>query len=177
MARSLREERPLRRSWLRGGMSRLPLGLEERQKARESGYAVVRPLRLHRQGIVGGSAEGPGAGRRHDGEGAARAARSRCASAGKPRRGAPGFSHRHCGARQRHAIAESATRAFRARPITPAARGARSRHSSRRDPRDGQRHAGMVWITGGDSSTLEDFWTRGQPRQRSIPPVHSARLA
>jgi len=31
------------------------------------------------------------------------------------------------------------------------------------DPRDGQRHAAMVWITGGDSSTLEDFWTEGSP--------------
>ena len=29
------------------------------------------------------------------------------------------------------------------------------------DPRDGQRHAAIVWITGGDSSTLGDFWTEG----------------
>jgi len=27
------------------------------------------------------------------------------------------------------------------------------------DPRDGQRHAAIVWITGGDSSSLDDFWT------------------
>lgn len=31
------------------------------------------------------------------------------------------------------------------------------------DPRDGQRHAAIVWITGGDSSTLGDFWTDGAP--------------
>jgi len=31
------------------------------------------------------------------------------------------------------------------------------------DPRDGQRHAAIVWITGGDSSTLDDFWTEGTP--------------
>jgi len=31
------------------------------------------------------------------------------------------------------------------------------------DPRDGQRHAAIIWITGGDSSTLEDFWTEGSP--------------
>jgi len=31
------------------------------------------------------------------------------------------------------------------------------------DPRDGQRHAAIVWITGGDSSTLEDFWSEGSP--------------
>jgi len=31
------------------------------------------------------------------------------------------------------------------------------------DPKDGQRHAAIVWITGGDSSTLEDFWTEGPP--------------
>jgi hypothetical protein len=29
------------------------------------------------------------------------------------------------------------------------------------DPRDGQRHAAIVWITGGDSSTLDDFWSEG----------------
>lgn len=32
------------------------------------------------------------------------------------------------------------------------------------DPRDGQRHAAVVWITGGDSSSLGDFWTPGAPR-------------
>jgi len=31
------------------------------------------------------------------------------------------------------------------------------------DPRDHQRHAAIVWITGGDSSTLGDFWTDGSP--------------
>jgi acetyl esterase/lipase len=29
------------------------------------------------------------------------------------------------------------------------------------DPGDGQRHPAIVWITGGDSSTLGDFWTEG----------------
>lgn len=32
------------------------------------------------------------------------------------------------------------------------------------DPRDGQRHAAIVWITGGDSSSLGDFWTEGPPQ-------------
>jgi hypothetical protein len=31
------------------------------------------------------------------------------------------------------------------------------------DPRDGQRHAALVWITGGDSNSLDDFWTPGRP--------------
>ncbi|MFT4243448.1 MAG: prolyl oligopeptidase family serine peptidase [Acidovorax sp.] len=29
------------------------------------------------------------------------------------------------------------------------------------DPRDGQRHPVMVWLTGGDSNTLGDFWSEG----------------
>ena len=29
------------------------------------------------------------------------------------------------------------------------------------DPRDGRRHPAMVWLTGGDSNTLGDFWTEG----------------
>jgi pimeloyl-ACP methyl ester carboxylesterase len=29
------------------------------------------------------------------------------------------------------------------------------------DPRDGEKHAAIVWLTGGDSSTLDDFWTEG----------------
>jgi acetyl esterase/lipase len=29
------------------------------------------------------------------------------------------------------------------------------------DPRDGERHAAIVWLTGGDSSTLDDFWSEG----------------
>lgn len=31
------------------------------------------------------------------------------------------------------------------------------------DPRDGRRHAALVWITGGDSNSLDDFWTPGAP--------------
>jgi hypothetical protein len=31
------------------------------------------------------------------------------------------------------------------------------------DPRDGRRHAALVWITGGDSNSLDNFWTRGAP--------------
>ena len=31
------------------------------------------------------------------------------------------------------------------------------------DPRDGQRHAALVWITGGDSNSLDEFWTPGTP--------------
>jgi acetyl esterase/lipase len=29
------------------------------------------------------------------------------------------------------------------------------------NPRDGQRHPAIVWITGGDSNSLDDFWTPG----------------
>ena len=29
------------------------------------------------------------------------------------------------------------------------------------DPGDGQKHPAIVWLTGGDSNTLEDFWTEG----------------
>lgn len=29
------------------------------------------------------------------------------------------------------------------------------------DPRDGKKHPAIVWLTGGDSSTLDDFWTEG----------------
>jgi acetyl esterase/lipase len=29
------------------------------------------------------------------------------------------------------------------------------------DPRDGQRHPAIIWLTGGDSNTLDDFWTAG----------------
>ena len=29
------------------------------------------------------------------------------------------------------------------------------------DPRDGKRHPAIVWLTGGDSSTLDDFWSPG----------------
>lgn len=31
------------------------------------------------------------------------------------------------------------------------------------DPQDGKRHPAIIWITGGDSSTLEDFWSEGPP--------------
>lgn len=31
------------------------------------------------------------------------------------------------------------------------------------DPRDGRKHAAVVWITGGDSNSLDDFWTPGTP--------------
>ena len=31
------------------------------------------------------------------------------------------------------------------------------------DPRDGQQHAALVWITGGDSNSLGDFWKAGTP--------------
>jgi len=31
------------------------------------------------------------------------------------------------------------------------------------DPRDGERHAALVWITGGDSNSLDGFWTPGGP--------------
>jgi pimeloyl-ACP methyl ester carboxylesterase len=30
------------------------------------------------------------------------------------------------------------------------------------DPRDGQRRAALVWLTGGDSNSLDDFWTPGR---------------
>ena len=29
------------------------------------------------------------------------------------------------------------------------------------DPRDGEKHPAIIWITGGDSSSLDDFWTEG----------------
>jgi hypothetical protein len=29
------------------------------------------------------------------------------------------------------------------------------------DPGDGEKHPAIVWLTGGDSNTLEDFWTEG----------------
>ena len=29
------------------------------------------------------------------------------------------------------------------------------------DPRDGEKHAAIVWITGGESNSLDDFWTEG----------------
>jgi pimeloyl-ACP methyl ester carboxylesterase len=29
------------------------------------------------------------------------------------------------------------------------------------DPGDGQKHAAIIWVTGGDSNTLDDFWTEG----------------
>jgi alpha/beta superfamily hydrolase len=31
------------------------------------------------------------------------------------------------------------------------------------DPGDGQKHAAIVWLTGGDSNSLDDFWTEGAP--------------
>ncbi len=31
------------------------------------------------------------------------------------------------------------------------------------DPRDGQRHPAILWLTGGDSNSLGDFWTPGSP--------------
>ena len=29
------------------------------------------------------------------------------------------------------------------------------------DPKDGEKHPAIVWLTGGDSSTLDDFWSEG----------------
>jgi pimeloyl-ACP methyl ester carboxylesterase len=29
------------------------------------------------------------------------------------------------------------------------------------DPKDGEKHAAIVWLTGGDSNSLDDFWTEG----------------
>jgi pimeloyl-ACP methyl ester carboxylesterase len=37
------------------------------------------------------------------------------------------------------------------------------------DPRDGKRHPAIVWLTGGDSNSLSDFWTKG--------PVHNDQSA
>lgn len=31
------------------------------------------------------------------------------------------------------------------------------------DPRDGAKHPAIIWLTGGDSNSLDDFWTEGQP--------------
>jgi pimeloyl-ACP methyl ester carboxylesterase len=31
------------------------------------------------------------------------------------------------------------------------------------DPRDGAKHPAIVWLTGGDSNSLDDFWTEGEP--------------
>jgi pimeloyl-ACP methyl ester carboxylesterase len=31
------------------------------------------------------------------------------------------------------------------------------------DPGDGQKHPAIVWLTGGDSSSLDDFWSEGTP--------------
>jgi dipeptidyl aminopeptidase/acylaminoacyl peptidase len=31
------------------------------------------------------------------------------------------------------------------------------------DPRDGAKHPAIVWLTGGDSNALDDFWTEGEP--------------
>jgi pimeloyl-ACP methyl ester carboxylesterase len=31
------------------------------------------------------------------------------------------------------------------------------------DPRDGEKHPAIVWLTGGDSNSLDDFWTEGAP--------------
>ena len=32
------------------------------------------------------------------------------------------------------------------------------------DPRDGGRHPAIVWLTGGDTNSLDDFWTEGSAR-------------
>ena len=31
------------------------------------------------------------------------------------------------------------------------------------DPRDGAKHAAILWLTGGDSNSLDEFWTEGDP--------------
>jgi acetyl esterase/lipase len=31
------------------------------------------------------------------------------------------------------------------------------------DPRDGEKHPAMIWLTGGDSNSLDDFWKEGAP--------------
>lgn len=31
------------------------------------------------------------------------------------------------------------------------------------DPGDGEKHPAIIWLTGGDSNTLDDFWTEGAP--------------
>ena len=31
------------------------------------------------------------------------------------------------------------------------------------DPGDGEKHPAIVWLTGGDSNSLDDFWTEGPP--------------
>lgn len=31
------------------------------------------------------------------------------------------------------------------------------------NPKDGKRHPVVIWLTGGDSNTLDDFWTEGAP--------------
>ena len=32
------------------------------------------------------------------------------------------------------------------------------------DPGDGQKHPAIIWLTGGDTSSLDDFWTEGSPQ-------------
>ena len=32
------------------------------------------------------------------------------------------------------------------------------------DPGDGQKHPAIIWLTGGDTNSLDDFWTEGSPQ-------------
>lgn len=45
------------------------------------------------------------------------------------------------------------------------------------DPKDGRRHPAIIWLTGGDSNTLSDFWTRGpDSNDQSASPLREAGL-
>lgn len=37
------------------------------------------------------------------------------------------------------------------------------------DPGDGEKHPAIVWLAGGDSNTLEDFWTEGAASNDQSP--------
>jgi acetyl esterase/lipase len=45
------------------------------------------------------------------------------------------------------------------------------------DPRDGKKHPAIIWLTGGDSNTLDDFWTPGpESNDQSVSAFRNAGL-
>ena len=45
------------------------------------------------------------------------------------------------------------------------------------DPRDGERRPAIIWLTGGDSNSLDDFWVEGPPsNDQSAAPLRKAGL-
>ena len=86
----------------------------------------------------------------------------RAAGAGKSRRGAARVRDRFVDIRQWPAAADSAGEPLCSQRL-PESRYRQTTGMDHPGSGDGEKHPAIVWITGGDSNSLDDFWSAGSP--------------